>query len=449
MHVVVVGAGPVGLFCAIALARRGHTVAVVDRDPGPPPAGRWRRRGVMQFDHAHTFRAPVVDELRAEMPDVVDALTVAGAGIATDRTGEVSALLCRRSTLERVLHRIAVLQIGLTRHVATVDRPHHANGRVAGVVIGERVLGADLVVDASGRAARYLRGLRPDAVGGDCGAVYATRQYRLHDGAAAGPVNSPIGLSLSMSGYAAIAFLHDGGTFSVTLTHDGGDARLRRLREDPVFEAAVGAIPQLADWIDPGRSRPLAPVLPGGRLYNSYRSQVGPDGAPHLPGLISVGDAVCTTTPLAGRGVTLGLAQSRALLDILDTEPDIVTATGLFDDWCERNVRPWFNDHRRVDGDRVRRWAGGAVDLTRPLPSDLIVAAADADPALRTLVEPYVTMAALPASLAPAAPRAREIFAGGWRPAVPPGPTRSGLADLCGDHPAAITGAVSTSPAAV
>lgn len=447
MRVVIVGAGPTGLFCAVALARRGHKVAVVDRDPGPPPVGRWRRRGVMQFDHAHTFRMPVVDALRAEMPDVVDALTVAGAGIAADPKGSASALLCRRSTFERVLHRIVALQDGVTRHVGTVQRPHSVDGRVTGVVVGDRVLGGDLVLDASGRAARYLRGLRPDAVGGDCGAVYATREYRLRAGAAAGAVNSPIGLSLSMSGYAAIAFLHDGGTFSVTITHDGSDPRLRRLREDAVFEAVVGAIPQLADWIDPHRSEPLASVLPGGRLYNSYRPQVGTDGAPFLPGLISVGDAVCTTTPLAGRGVTLGLMQSRALLDILDSEREIDTAAGVFDAWCEHHVRPWFDDHRRVDGDRVRRWAGGEVDLTRPLPSDLIVAAADADPTLGPLVGPYAAMAALPASLAPAEPRAREIFAGGWRPAVPPGPTRSELGDLCEVTPA--IGAVSRSPAAV
>lgn len=259
MHVVIVGAGPTGLFCAVALARRGHTVAVVDRDPGPPPAGRWRRRGVMQFDHAHTFRGKVVDALRAEMPDAVDALTVAGAGIATDTKGTASALLCRRSTFERVLHRIAVLQHGITRHVGTVHRPHRADGRVTGVVVGDRLLCGDLVLDASGRAARYLRGLRPDAVGGDCGA----REYRLHAGATAGPVNSPIGLSLSMSGYAAIAFLHDGGTFSVTATHDGSDPRLRRLREDAVFDAVVGAIPQLATGstrIGPNPSRPYCPA---------------------------------------------------------------------------------------------------------------------------------------------------------------------------------------------
>ena len=86
MRTVVVGAGPTGLFTAIALARRGREVVVVDRDPGPPPSGRmivWQRKGVMQFHHAHTFRGPVIEELRAEMPDVLDALVAAGATIAT------------------------------------------------------------------------------------------------------------------------------------------------------------------------------------------------------------------------------------------------------------------------------------------------------------------------------------------------------------------------------
>ncbi|HEY9264860.1 MAG TPA: FAD-dependent oxidoreductase, partial [Mycobacterium sp.] len=71
MAIVVVGAGPTGLFTAIALARRGRRVIVVDRDPGPGGPGVWRRRGVMQFEHAHTFRGQVVEALNTEIPDAL------------------------------------------------------------------------------------------------------------------------------------------------------------------------------------------------------------------------------------------------------------------------------------------------------------------------------------------------------------------------------------------
>ncbi len=39
MRTVIVGSGPVGMFCAMVLARRGEDVVLVDRDPGPPAAG--------------------------------------------------------------------------------------------------------------------------------------------------------------------------------------------------------------------------------------------------------------------------------------------------------------------------------------------------------------------------------------------------------------------------
>ena len=57
MQVLVVGSGPAGLILGAALGGRGHHVISVDRDPGPSPDG-WRRRGVMQFAHAHNFRPP-------------------------------------------------------------------------------------------------------------------------------------------------------------------------------------------------------------------------------------------------------------------------------------------------------------------------------------------------------------------------------------------------------
>jgi hypothetical protein len=115
---------------------------------------------------------------------------------------------------------------------------------------------------------------------------------------------------------------------------------------------------------------------------------------------------------------------------------DIEGVTTQFDDWCTRNIKPWFIDHQHADAERVRRWSGHGVDLSRPLPSDLVVAAAEADPRLHDIVAPYVTMDALPASLGPAQQRAREIYASGWRPLPPPGPTRDELISVVSTTPA-------------
>lgn len=431
MPTVIVGAGPTGLFTAIALARRGRRVVVVDRDPGPGADGVWRRRGVMQFEHAHTFRGPAVEALQDQIPDALRALRRAGARVLTAEDGAPIALHSRRALFERVLRETAWREPGLTLITGHVDGVRRDAGRAVGIRVGGDVLPADLVIDASGRASRAMReGAHVSAEGGPCGASYVTRQYRLVEAAAPGPVNSPIGLSLSLGGYFAVAFLHDGGNFSVTITHDGTDSRLHTLRHPDVFEAAVRAIPMLAEWVDPRRAYPTTSVLPGGRLHNSYRGQLDDAGRPVRPGLIRVGDAVCTTTPLAGRGVTLAFRQAQALVTFLSRDSDTDTVTADFDGWCRTHIRPWFLDHVRCDGDRLRRWGGGDVDLGSPLPSDLVVAAAAADSTMRSQVIPYDRMAALPASLDPLQRRAKAVYATGWRPPVAAGPDRHELAAL-------------------
>jgi 2-polyprenyl-6-methoxyphenol hydroxylase-like FAD-dependent oxidoreductase len=432
MRVIVVGAGPAGLFTAIALARQGHRVTLVDRDSGPPEEGRWQRNAVMQFHHPHTFRGPVVDILGDEMPDVLAHLTDTGAVIATAPDGRPAALLCRRSTFDAVLRACAAREPLIALETGHVDGVTRRAGRVTGVHTGGRQLTADLVVDASGRSSRFTDGLRPAAEGGDCGVVYVSRQYQMAATAAHAPTNTPIGLSLSFAEYFAIAFQHDSGTFSVTLAHDGRDDRLRRLRHAEVFESVVRSIPVLAEWIDPRRSHPITAVLPGGRTYNSYRGQLLETGTLACPGMISVGDAVCTTTPLAGRGVTLALTQARALSRCLrEHSHDIDSAAGAFDAWCTSAIRPWFEDHRHADADRLRRWGGGDVDTSRRLPSDLIVAAAAVDERLRGVTERFARMDTMPSALDAVEPLARETYALGWRPPVAEGPTRDELAMIC------------------
>ena len=101
MRVSIVGAGPTGLFLAVALARRGHPVELIDRDPGPVGSA-WPRRGVMQFDHPHAFRNQVCGALVTELSDVFEELLAAvretiGAVAALKRVDVVSALPKTRS----------------------------------------------------------------------------------------------------------------------------------------------------------------------------------------------------------------------------------------------------------------------------------------------------------------------------------------------------------------
>lgn len=430
---MIVGAGPTGLYLGIALARRGQQVSVVDRDRGPDGSAWWERKGVMQFHHPHAFRLQVLAALQAEMPDVVDGLMAAGAVPIPlpDQPGRLLGIRCRRQTFERVLRAAAESQPGLTLTIGHADAVISRNGHAAGVTVDGHELAADLVIDASGRSGRLTRALRPAAEGGDCGVAYVSRQYELLPGAELGPMNAPIGMLLSYPGYMIIAFPHDNGTFSTLIARASTDRRLVGLRSQAAFEAATRAIPALAAWTEPDRARPITPMLPGGRLYNGYRGQLDSAGRIVLDGLIFVGDAVCTTNPTAGRGVATSLTQAQHLLGLLDEHGrDFASCTLAFDRWCEQNIKPWFADHVYWDEQLQRRWAGEDVDLSRPLPSDLILAAAEVDPSMNSVVRPFQAMLVPPSALAAVEPRAREIYAAGWRPPIPAGPSRDDLADI-------------------
>jgi hypothetical protein len=103
------------------------------------------------------------------------------------------------------------------------------------------------------------------------------------------------------------------------------------------------------------------------------------------------------------------------------------------DAWCTEQIKPWVDDHVQMDDATQRRWAGEDIDLSRPLPSDLILAAASAEPDLAPATFGYLGMNALPASLRTIEPQARARYATGWRPPVPPGPDRDELAAIIQD----------------
>ena len=70
---------------------------------------------------------------------------------------------------------------------------------------------------------------------------------------------------------------------------------------------------------------------------------------------------------------------------------------------------------------------GADIDLDRPLTSHAICLAAQVDPRIDDIARPFYAMTALPACLAAAEPLARAVYATGWRPPPPDGPSRDEL----------------------
>ncbi len=439
MKVAIIGAGPTGLLMGMGLARRGHRVVAVDRDGGPSADGSWDRKGVMQFHHAHAFRGQVLELLTLEAPAARQAWIDAGAEpieiSGPDGRVVAAGVRSRRMTFESALRSAALQQPGLSIRSGHVDQvlvdagPH---GRARGLSVGGAELEADLVLDASGRSSRATRSLRSaPQIGGGCGIAYVDRQYQLREGVPTPPLTNPIAWQGNYDGYVVIVFIHERGIFSALIIRSTDDRSLVPLRHNASFAAAAAAIPGLAAWTDPTVARPLTDVLPGGAVLNLYRSQRAADGELAAPGLISVGDAVCTTTPNFGRGVTTSFLQAAELLRLIDEYgSDGATIGEYFDIWCEANMRPWVEDHVRMDIAQNSRWAGDDIDLAEKLPSDLIMAAAERDPSIGAALGPYLSMRGLPSCLDAVEPKAKAVYAGGWRPGLHPGPGRAELADI-------------------
>lgn len=430
-RVIVIGAGPSGLTIGSGLARRGHTVLAIDRDPGPAADGSWNRIGVAQFEHAHGFRSQVPELLRREWPEANDEWMAHGAETHVAELpggGVMDVVRSRRITYERALRSAARRVPGLTVATGTVMRLIEANGAVVGVVVDGRPRLADLVVDASGRGMQLSNAL-PE-LSSECGISYVGRTYRLHDGAQPGPLTTPVAWGAVLDGYHAIVFPHEDRHLSAVIVRGVGDEALRDLRRVEAFEAATRAIPGMRDWVHPDRAAPTSRLLLGGRPRNVYRRQAG------LAGLVAVGDAVATTTPTAGRGVAMASMQIGALLDLLDSGADLRTVAEPFQEWSDASIRPWVEEHIARDDEAVRRLGGADVDMTRPLTTAAIVDAAQVEPRIIAHLAGYLSMRALPASLAPAEPLARAVYESGWRPPLAAGPTRIELAALISGAPA-------------
>jgi 2-polyprenyl-6-methoxyphenol hydroxylase-like FAD-dependent oxidoreductase len=378
--IVILGAGPAGLSTAMLLTRDGHHVTVLERDPAPPgdqPWDGWQRPGVNQFRLPHYLLPRGWAELRAELPEAVEAVLAAGAapvnsltGLPPELRGEIRAgdarfdtVTARRPVLE------AALAAAATAAGATVRRGVRVTGvrtdghapvpRVTGVTTTAGTVAADLVVDCGGRRSALptwlaAAGVRPPAEErADSGFVYYGRHFRSRTGEL--PAQRAV-LNQPYDSVSVLTLPADHDTWSVVLTTSAKDKELRTLRDAAVWSAAIARYPLAAHWTDAGSAdvEPITGVDVMAGLEDRLRRYVI-DGEPVATGVVAVGDAWACTNPSLGRGISFAILHARVLRDVLAevgaAEHDKLVRR--FDEATGRTVEPLYRATNAIDTHRL------------------------------------------------------------------------------------------------
>lgn len=380
MTIIVIGGSAAGRIAALLLARAGHVVVVIERDhlePAPDvetAAATAFRASAPQIVQPHVLLATFRTLVRERLPDVYAALLAAGVveadvvsqlpGGVTDRAAqpgdhELGLLLTRRATLDLVLGRAVATEPGVevrygvqvTGLLADAGDPPRARG----VATDHGDLTGDLVVDAAGRRTGIDRWLT--AIGGrpsqveqaECGVAYYSRQYRLRDDTPPAPANLRVVAGLTE--FTVGIWPADNGSAQIALAPLATDRRFTPARHPDVFTAVLRTVPFFAAWLDV--LDPITDVTVMGGLHNTLRRLVV-DGRPVVTGLLAVGDAVCTTNPTFGRGLSMVLRGAINLVDVLAAHPhDPYEQVLAMDRAVAEHVAPWFADQAASDQARL------------------------------------------------------------------------------------------------
>ncbi|MGW1071689.1 NAD(P)/FAD-dependent oxidoreductase [Streptomyces sp. NPDC002537] len=346
---VVLGAGMAGMLAASVLAGHVDEVVIVDRDRMPD--GAHPRKGLPQARHAHLLMSGGARVVDALLPGTLDRWLRAGArrialtaGLVVLSTqgwfprmpGTQFLLSCTRDLLDLVVREQVLALPGVVLRDGTEALALLGDaGRVTGVRVrgeGEHAaeeLGADLVVDASGRgsqAARRLTDLGLPVVHEetvDSGLVYATRIFRAPPGTERFPlVSIQADPHSRRPGQGSTMLPIEGGRWLVTVSGTRGGEPSRNTEDFEPFTRGLRD-PLIADLI--ARADPLTDVVVTRSTVNRRRFFERLPAQPE--GFVALGDAVATYNPVYGQGMSVAAQSAAVLRDALRAEG--VDAPGL------------------------------------------------------------------------------------------------------------------------
>jgi len=378
--VAVLGAGTAGLSAALALAREGHRVTVIERDPvgasSPQDAFAWERRGIPHFLQPHAFIPRGRKEMIEHFRDVYDELTRSGAydvdlrpklpGTPGPGDEDLQYLGVRRPLIEWALRRAVLAQPGVEVlagvHVRGIRLKRN---RLTAISVDGRSIDVDVAVDAMGRRSGmrgWLAGMgsQPRSQeSSECGVIYYSRYYQVRPGLELpdGPwLLSPRG-DLGYMAYSS--FPGDNGTFAAVLAVPTGVPELKIFKDERAFEAAIARIPILRMWVDPELVDPITPVLPMGGLQNTINCY---DGTTPL-GLFPIADAFCHTDPVLALGLSFSLIHGVQIARALYEHDDLGDAFAAYTAATMPALRERYDLATALDDQRHRMWTGHSVDF--------------------------------------------------------------------------------------
>jgi 2-polyprenyl-6-methoxyphenol hydroxylase-like FAD-dependent oxidoreductase len=381
MKVVVVGASAAGCFASLLLARAGHEVLVLEKDrlelepDAEAAAASAFRSSAAHIVQPHLIMARCRQLLIEHLPDVHEALIRAGvveAPISTQMSPtladttpqpgdeQLTLLMSLRSTIDWVLRRAIVEQRGVTLRpgvavtglLACSGKPPH----ITGVRTTEGDVSADFVLDTSGGRSpidHWLKAIeaQPTAtLWAECGVAYFSRHYRIREGATL-PAPSTTRVVIPLDEFMVGIWGADNNTMLLALLPLALDHRFKTVRYPDVFTAVLRLLPMYANWLDV--LDPITDVYPMGAVHNTMRRLVN-DDVPVATGMAAIGDAVCTTNPTLGRGLSFALSGAVDLLRTLHEHRNDWTLQALaMDARVAEHIVPFYEDQAAVDSTRL------------------------------------------------------------------------------------------------